>query len=296
MCSVSVDLMCSFTRLLPSLVSVRDMAHLHGTGHGAGSSGAATAGGIGGGGSSSNDAALLLEAELRELVTKMQRSFTDLLHPSTSLIGESFEDKTTGGTGSAAGGPGSGAGGGEDENLDEGLQALFRIGEASTAQPPLWAVGSTRASGLADERLAPVPARKAVPVQKISYQQLQASAVKQAYQTSVHANSLVHHAQGLLGLVSRLKLSGILAEAALDATRRERGAAAAADPATAAAADDSAAAPRHPLEAAIHPSNIPPHLLPLHLQRTQQQLHDVSFTAIACYRVPISLFCCVAHP
>ena len=201
------------------------MSHLHGPGHGAGSSGAATAGGIGGGGSSSNDAALLLEAELRELVTKMQRSFTDLLHPSTSLIGESFEDKTTGGTGSSAGGPGSGAGSGEDEHLDDSLQALFRIGEAPMAQPPLWAVGSTRTSGLADERLAPILSRKAVPVQKVSYQQLQASAVKQAYQTSVHANSLVHHAQGLLGLVSRLKLSGILAEAALDATRRERGAA-----------------------------------------------------------------------
>jgi len=217
-----------------------------------GAVGAGAAGSSVGGSGGSSDAALLLESELRDLVSKLQQSFTQLLHPNTAIIGESVEDKTET----------------EDEQLEDSLRDLWRIGEAPNATPPVWAVGGARASGLADERLTPISARKAVPVQKISYQQLQASAVKQAYQTAVYANSLVHHAHGLLGLVSRLKLSGILADAALDATRRERNATA-----TPAAAPSEEHA-HHPLESSIDPATIPPHLLPLHLQRTQQQLHD----------------------
>lgn len=63
----------------------------------------------------------------------------------------------------------------------------------------------------------------------------------------------------------------LLAQSAQDASRREPSAAAAPDADGDGAA---AAAARHPLEAPIHPSAIPAHLLPLHMQRTQQQLHD----------------------
>jgi hypothetical protein len=185
-------------------------------------------------------------------------------------IGESYEDKNVVD---------------EGEALDADLAELLEVGgaaaPAATAATTAGAGGSSGGGGsggggtggLAGEKLKFVPPRKSIPVQKLSYSQLQASALKQSYQTSVNAHNLVHHAHSLLGLVGRLKLSVLLAKAAQDASRQERDGKHSVDPAAAAAA--AAASLRHPLEAPIHPSTIPAHLLPLHLQRTQQQLHDV---------------------
>jgi hypothetical protein len=190
-----------------------------------------------------------LEGELRELITKLQQSFAQLVHPTSTVIGESLEDKNalmdadSDATHSA-----DGSGGGGARNIEAELAELREIGGGIAA------LGATGAV----EKQKPIPVRKAVPVQKVAYSQLQTSAMKQSYQTTVNANNLVHHAHSLLGLVGRLKLSMLLAHSAQDRNRQEL-----------TEAPDTL---RHPLEA-VHPSSIPAHQFPLHLQRTQQQLH-----------------------
>lgn len=200
----------------------------------------------------------------------------------------------------------------EDANaLDDDAQAdaddlagLLEIGGGVAA-------GGVSGVGGSVEKQKSVPQRKAMPVQKVAYSQMQASAMKQAYQTTVNANNLVrahtlardgsavqrqcisavdltpialcsacrpshvvmircpqvHHAHSLLGLVSRLKLAVLLGESAQD---RSRQSAAGGESST-----STVVAAAHPMEAP-HPSQIPAHHLPLHLQRAQQQLHQTS--------------------
>lgn len=198
-----------------------------------------------------SDASAPLENELRELITKMQQSFTQLIHHSAAIIGDSVEDKN--------------ALIDESEGPDADLAHLLEIGGQSSGSGS----GSSGA-GLSADKLKPVPPRKSLPVQKLSYSQLQTSALKQTYQTAVNANNLVHHTHSLMGLVARLKLAVLLAHSAQDAARQGKTGNAPESP-EAAAAQSSL---RHPLEAPIHPGAIPAHLLPLHMQRTQQQLHD----------------------
>jgi UDP-N-acetylglucosamine pyrophosphorylase len=76
-------------------------------------------------------------------------------------IGESYEDKNVVD---------------EGEGMDPELAELLEIGGGA---------------GAAGEKLKFVQPRKAIPVQKLSYSQLQTSALKQQYQTTVNANNLV---------------------------------------------------------------------------------------------------------
>lgn len=83
-------------------------------------------------------------------------------------IGESYEDKNVVD---------------EGEGMDPELAELAEIGGVAGA------TGS--AGGAAGEKVKFVQPRKAIPVQKLSYSQLQTSALKQQYQTTVNANNLV---------------------------------------------------------------------------------------------------------
>lgn len=193
-----------------------------------------------------------LEGELRELVVKMQQTFAQLVHPTSAVIGESIEDKNAMEDADGSGG-GVGSGGPDGaSSLESDLADLREIGGG------LAALGAT---GAVDKQKA-IPVRKPVPVQRVAYSQLQAGAMKQAYQTTVYANTLVHHAHSLLGLVGRLKLAVLLAHAAQDRNRQEP--------------TEAPDTMRHPLEPPMHPATIPAHHFPLHLQRTQQQLHASS--------------------
>jgi len=231
-----------------------------------------------------------LENELREIMEKLKSAFTHLIAPQATIIGESYVDTSA-----------------SDEGLDaleseliqvleperQAAAATGHVGGSSgaIASPASAAAASSTSSlssllGIGSDKLKYAPARRNVAIQKVSYSQGQMSQLKSDLSTEIHATSLLHHAQSLLGLIGRLKLSMLLAESAQDRARQDRihadAMSLARDGATATTAtimDTSGsgrratsvdAPPYSSSSSSIHPSLIPPHQMPLHLQRTQQ--------------------------
>lgn len=142
-----------------------------------------------------------IESDLRELILKLSHSFNSLLHPSSVIVGESVEDEN---------GPPPSSLLMEDDSgpssammLEAELMELLEIGaggNASGVGSAAGGVGGVSGTSMSGssllEKQKQVPYRRAWPVQKVPYSQLQTSAMKQAYQTTVNANSLVGESQG----------------------------------------------------------------------------------------------------